>query len=54
VKEYRMTHKVNGHIMSEVTDLDEPRRRNKGLIAIQLHAGPPMTIQVRNIRIKRD
>ena len=44
--------KINGVTMSELIDEDKENRRDKGLIAIQLHEGPPMTIQVRNIRIR--
>lgn len=43
---------INGTLMSEVTDEDTEKRREKGLIAIQLHAGPPMKVQVKNIRLK--
>ena len=44
--------KINGVTMSELIDDDEANRRATGLIAIQLHAGPPMSVQVRQIRIK--
>lgn len=48
----RIVQKINGVTMSELIDDDEATRRAKGLIAIQLHAGPPMSVQVRNIQIK--
>ncbi len=51
-KGFHFTQKINGVTMSEVIDNDAKSRREKGLIAIQLHGGPPMTIQVRNIQIK--
>ena len=44
-------HKINGVKMSELTDNDK-RRLTKGLLALQLHAGPPMKVQFRNIRVK--
>ncbi len=47
-----LVQKINGETMSELTDNDEKNRRKEGLLAIQLHAGPPMKIQVRNVRIK--
>ncbi len=50
---YRFIHKINGHVMSEVIDEDTGMRRRSGLIALQLHAGPPMKVQFRNIRLKR-
>ena len=48
-----LIHKINGQVMSEVTDNDAGRRRAAGLLALQLHAGPPMTVQFRNIQLKK-
>ena len=48
-----LTQSINGVLMSELYDFDEKNRRDSGLIAIQLHQGPPMTIEIRNIRIKK-
>jgi hypothetical protein len=50
---YTLIHKVNGRVMSIVTDEDKENRRRSGILALQLHAGPPMKMQVRNIRLKR-
>lgn len=50
---YQFTHKINGHTMIESTDEDEEMRRPTGLLALQLHAGPPMKVQFRNIRLKK-
>ncbi|MEQ9070941.1 MAG: hypothetical protein RLO18_29670, partial [Gimesia chilikensis] len=36
----------------DVTDNDVDMRRDKGLIALQLHAGPPMEVQFRDIQLK--
>jgi len=44
--------KVNGNVTVDVTDHQEKRRAMKGLLALQLHAGPPMLVQFKNIRIK--
>ena len=52
-KGHTFTHKINGHITVEVTDEDKAQRRRAGLLALQLHAGPPMKVQFRNIRVKR-
>lgn len=49
---HRLVQKINGVIMSEVIDRDKENRRSTGLIALQLHQGPPMTIQLRNVKIK--
>lgn len=46
-------HTINGHVTSIVTDEDESDREASGLLALQVHAGPPMTVQFRNIRLKR-
>lgn len=49
---WTITQKINGVTMAEVTDEDEEVRRAKGLIAFQLHAGPPMKVEFRNVRLK--
>lgn len=49
---WTISQKINGHTMAEVTDEDEARRLAKGLIAFQLHAGPPMEVKFRNVRLK--
>ena len=46
-----MFHTINGQMMMDVTDEDTVARKD-GIIAFQLHAGPPMKVQFRNIRIK--
>jgi putative membrane-bound dehydrogenase-like protein len=52
-KGFEFTHKINDTTMSICIDRDEKERREKGIIALQLHAGPPMHVQFRNIRIKK-
>ncbi len=44
--------KLNGIVTVDLTDNEESKRRMSGLLALQLHAGPPMTVQFRNIQIK--
>jgi type 1 glutamine amidotransferase len=44
---------INGQLMAEVTDEDTKNRRRSGLLAFQLHAGPPMKVQFRNVKLKR-
>jgi len=39
--------------MSELIDDDTANRKMDGLIGIQVHRGPPMKIEVRNIRLKK-
>ncbi len=50
---FHFVHKINGVTTAECTDNDEQQRRKSGIIALQLHAGPPMKVQFRNIRIKK-
>lgn len=47
----RIVQKINGRLMCEVTDEDSMARRD-GVIALQIHVGPPMRAEFRNIEIK--
>lgn len=49
---HALTHIVNGHVMSLVIDDDSANRRSDGLLGVQVHVGPPMKIEYRNIRLK--
>src|SRR6185295_9745590 len=53
VQGFHMLHKINGVPTAECTDEDTTDRRRGGILALQLHAGPPMKVQFRNIRLKR-
>ena len=46
-------HFINGVLMSEVHDHDKTNRMKKGLLGVQVHVGPPMKIEFRNIYLKR-
>jgi hypothetical protein len=48
----RLTHMINGNTTSEVID-NTDKAAKSGVLALQLHAGPPMTVQFRNIRMKK-
>ena len=52
-KGFTFTHQINGVTTSIVTDEDKAERRAKGVLALQLHAGPPMKVQFRNIKLKQ-
>ncbi len=52
VKGNRLQHFVNGVLMSEVIDNDLVNRRMKGLLGVQVHVGPPMKVQYRNLMLK--
>jgi len=47
-----LTHVLNGQLMCVIVDDDTPNRPADGLIGMQVHVGPPMKIEYRNIRIK--
>ncbi len=52
-KGFRFEHRINDVVTSIVNDEDKEQRRDKGVLALQLHAGPPMKVQFRNIKIKQ-
>lgn len=43
---------VNGALMCQITDQRVSRSDSCGVIALQMHPGPPMKIQFKNIRLK--
>jgi sucrose-6-phosphate hydrolase SacC (GH32 family) len=47
-----LTLKVNGRLMTEVTDNDPVRFAQQGILAMQLHTGPPTTAQFKDIQLK--
>ena len=49
-----LVHKINGKVTVAVTDNDEKNREYKGLLALQIHAGSPMTIQFKDLQISTD
>jgi len=44
---------LNGRVMSMLIDDDKAGRKMDGLLGIQVHRGPPMKIEVKNIRLKK-
>lgn len=52
IKGNRLQHYVNGKLMSDVTDNDAANRKMQGLLGVQVHVGPPMKVEYRNIRLK--
>jgi hypothetical protein len=44
---------VNGHVMAIVVDDDPKGRAMKGHLGLQIHTGPPMRIEFRNIYLKK-
>jgi hypothetical protein len=47
-----LIHTLNGKVTSIVVDDDAKNRRLDGLIGVQVHVGPPMKVEYRNIRLK--
>lgn len=47
-----LRHELNGTLMSEVIDHDRIYGQRSGRIGVQVHIGPPMTIEFRRIRIR--
>ncbi len=52
VKGNKMQHYINDVLMSEVTDNDAANSKAKGLLGVQVHVGPPMKVQYRNLMLK--
>jgi 3-keto-disaccharide hydrolase len=48
-----LVHKLNGEVTVDVTDNDPENAEAKGLLALQVHAGPPMKVQFKSIRLKQ-
>jgi type 1 glutamine amidotransferase len=49
---FHFIHKINGHVTADCTDEDGEMRRKTGILALQLHAGPPMKVQFRDFHLK--
>ena len=47
-----LTHAINGRVMTVVVDDDAPNRPADGEIGMQVHVGPPMKVEYRNLRLK--
>lgn len=48
----KLTLKVGGKLMAEVTDRDPKYQAAQGILALQLHTGPPTIAQFKDIRLK--
>lgn len=47
-----LMHLLNGRLMSLTIDDDVPNRPADGLLGMQVHVGPPMKVEYRDIRLK--
>ena len=48
----RLTHKIDGKVTGELLDFDEDARSLEGLLAFQIHRGPAMTVQIKDVYLK--
>jgi len=48
-----MMHLINGQLMSVTVDDDPANRKFSGLLGVQVHVGPPMKVEYRNLRLKQ-
>jgi hypothetical protein len=53
IKGNRLQHYINGTLMSDVTDEDTINGKSEGLLGVQVHVGPPMKVEYRNIMLKQ-
>ena len=47
-----LRHYLNGKLTADVTDTDATLGAQSGVLALQLHVGPPMTIEFKNLYLK--
>ena len=52
VKGNVMTHYINGVMMSQTIE-EDPSQLKSGTFGMQIHPGPPMTVQFKNIYLKK-
>ncbi len=49
----KFSHYINDTLMSETIDNQPSKRSDKGILALQIHVGPPMVVQFKNLRLKQ-
>lgn len=50
----KLTQSINGFTTVIVTDNNDEKAAMSGILALQLHAGPPMKIQFKDIKLRQD
>jgi hypothetical protein len=48
-----LVHILNGHVMSILIDDDAVHRAAEGKLGVQVHVGPPMKVEYRDIRLRK-
>jgi len=46
-------HKINGHTTVDVTDADPSKMAKSGVLAFQIHTGPPMVVEFKDVELTR-
>jgi hypothetical protein len=49
----KLRHTINSKLMSETIDRDKEKRAKSGVLALQVHAGPPMAVRFRDIKLEK-
>jgi len=48
----KLSHYINGVLMAEVIDSQKGKSASEGVLAFQIHQGPPMQVQFKNVMLK--
>jgi hypothetical protein len=48
----KLVHKLNGKVCAEIIDHDQEGRLMNGVIALQVHRGPAMRVQMKDVELK--
>lgn len=48
-----LQHFINGMLTVDVTDESATKAAKSGVLALQVHQGPPMTVEFKNLRLKK-
>ena len=48
----QLEHRINGQVTMKLTDNQEAKRAMKGILALQIHVGPPMVVQFKDLQLK--
>lgn len=48
-----LIHVLNGHVTALLVDDDEANRAMEGLLGLQIHTGPPMKVEFRNVYLRQ-
>jgi hypothetical protein len=48
----KLVHKLDGDVVMELTDHEVAKRSLEGLLAIQIHGGPAMLVEIKDVQLK--